>query len=400
MDIRRFRPDRPPVVLLGGLNVARAAGVAGIPVIVASSNADNPAFHSRYCAGRLVLGASPAEELARFGERLSSHLGKPLPLFYGNDDVLELVLDNRGRLGSYYRFVLNDAEVAAAMFDKERFDSFMSARGLPVPRRLAWDDLAGFAHAVAVKPKVKVNFEASGMSAFLGSKARIFESGRAVLAEPFAREHRDALLFQEYIPGDERSIWSFHGYADAYGRLLAWFIGRKIRTWPPIHGYSCYLELAHNDAVAALGREFVARAPLKGVFKIDFKQHADTGRWVALEVNARSTLWHYLGAANGVNLTAIAYDYLVHGATPPAPPPYRTEYRWHSARLDWLAFRELRRRRKIDARAWLSSLATPRVYDLFSWRDPKPFLARGLQRVAGRLPRSTGRFTRWLFSAS
>ncbi len=29
--------NRPPVVLLGGLNVVRALGMAGIPVLIASS---------------------------------------------------------------------------------------------------------------------------------------------------------------------------------------------------------------------------------------------------------------------------------------------------------------------------------------------------------------------------
>src|SRR6185436_19899149 len=44
-----------PAVLLGGLNVTRALGLGGVPVIVASVQADNPAFASRYCVERLLL---------------------------------------------------------------------------------------------------------------------------------------------------------------------------------------------------------------------------------------------------------------------------------------------------------------------------------------------------------
>src|SRR5687767_631650 len=180
MDIRDFHPERPPVVLLGGLNVARAAGLAGIPVIVASDDPDCPALRSRYCSGRVIL-KDPAEDLLRLGERLSSHLGRPVPLFYGNDDTLDLLLANRGRLGAYYRFVINDADVAGALLDKARFDPFMRARGLPSPRVLEWRELGGFDRPVIAKPKVKLGFESSALHAFLSGKARMFKSGSAAL---------------------------------------------------------------------------------------------------------------------------------------------------------------------------------------------------------------------------
>ena len=44
-----------PVVLLGGLNVVRALGLAGIPVIIASSARSTPSMASRYCAGVIEL---------------------------------------------------------------------------------------------------------------------------------------------------------------------------------------------------------------------------------------------------------------------------------------------------------------------------------------------------------
>ena len=44
-----------PVVLLGGLNVVRALGLAGIPVIIASSERRTPSMASRYCSGVIEL---------------------------------------------------------------------------------------------------------------------------------------------------------------------------------------------------------------------------------------------------------------------------------------------------------------------------------------------------------
>ena len=52
--------DRIPVVLLGGVNLVRALGLAGIPAIVATAKEDEPALASRYCTARCVI-PSPAQ---------------------------------------------------------------------------------------------------------------------------------------------------------------------------------------------------------------------------------------------------------------------------------------------------------------------------------------------------
>lgn len=407
LDLRHFRRDRPPVVILGGLNLTRATGRAGIPVIVASADAASRAFPSRFCDARVLLppleSAGAVETLLRLGERLAGALGRSVPLFYGDDDYLNLVLQNRGRLAQYYRFIVNDPEVAAALLDKERFDAFMRSRGLPVPRMLEWDELAAASGPVLVKPKVKMAFDDSPVYLRLlgrAGKARLFESPQKVLAEPLARSLKDELIFQEYIPGDDRQIWSFHGYADEASRVLAWFIGRKIRTYPPLTGVSTYLELAHHDELAEIGHQIVAQAPLKGALKIDFKQDPRSGRFVMLEVNARFNLWHYLAAANGLNLPGVAYHYLLTGKRPSGLAPARTAFRWLNLRLDYHAYRDLAARGELSLWRWLGSLAASRkVYDVFAWSDPLPSIHLWMRRM-NSVPRATARLTRWLFTAS
>ena len=408
IDLRRFRPDRPPVVLLGGLNVARATGLARIPVIVASTDAACPVFASRHCDSPLLLPpleqpAAVVETVMRLGERLANALGCAVPLFYGDDDYLNLILQNRGRLAQYYRFILNDPEVAAALLDKERFDAFSRSRALPVPRTLEWEELEAIPGPVLVKPKLKLGFEQSAIFVRLlgrAGKARVFATPQQVLADPLARSLRHDLLFQEYIPGDDRQIWSFHGYADEESRVLAWFTGRKIRTYPALTGVSTYLQLAHHDELAAIGQRIVARTPLKGVFKIDFKQDPRTGQFFMLEVNARFNLWHYLAAANGLNIPCVAYDYLLHGKVPAAAPRPRSSLRWLSLRLDYRAYRDLASRGELSLWRWLASLATSRkVYDVFAWSDPLPLVRYWVRRMH-RVPRVTARLTRWLFTAS
>jgi predicted ATP-grasp superfamily ATP-dependent carboligase len=408
LDLRRFRAERPPVVVLGGLNVTRACGLAGLPVIVAAAEPESPAFLSRYCTGAALLPPldqpdAVGEKLVRLGERVAGGLGRKVPLFYGNDDYLNVMLQNRARLSQHFRFLVNEPEVAAALIDKERFDAFTRARSLPVPRMLHWDEAAACEGPVLAKPKVKIAYEQTAVYLRLfggAGKARVFASGRELAANPLAFALRGELVLQEYVPGGDREIWSFHGFADERSRVMAWFTGRKIRTWPALTGQSSFLELAHHDGLAALGHQIVAQAPLKGVFKIDFKRDPRSGRFYMLEVNARFNLWHYLAAANGMSVPRVAYDYLLEGRRPPTPPRFGTAVRWLSFKHDRRAYRELAARGELGFWRWAASLAFSRkVHELFAWTDPLPWAGHWMRRLR-RLPRLTSRLRRWLFTAS
>jgi predicted ATP-grasp superfamily ATP-dependent carboligase len=417
LHARRFDAARPAAVVLGGLNVTRALGLAGIPVIVASTNPREPAFASRYCRGALRLPrldrAAALDSLMRAGEYLATSLaGRRVPLFYTNDDWQRLVQEHRALLSRHYALALNDAEIAAAVIEKDLFQPLAAARGLPIPRMLEWEALEHFERAVVIKPRTKFDWHVSPVFVRLfgrEGKACVFASGRALLADTAARELRDQLLIQEYVEGDDRQIWSFHGFCDETGVLLDCFVGRKIRTYPALTGMSSYLELAYDEDVAEVGRRIVSGLGLKGVFKIDLKRDALNGRLRLLEVNARYNLWHYLGAANGVNLPAVAYHYLVHGARPAGAARYGTTCRWLYLRYDWKAYRELAGRGELGFVRWLRSLAaTPLVYQLWAWNDPLPLfdllgrrLKSRLARLAARLASGLNtRLRRWRSTAS
>jgi D-aspartate ligase len=406
-DLRGCTPGAPPALLLGRLNLVRALGAAGIPTIVAASDPDEPVFASRHCSGSLLLPPleqrrAAAEALAAAGERLAGACRGPLPLYYGSDDALDLVLEHRDLLAPYFSVILNDEPVARALIDKQRFEDFARERGLPVPRALAWEELEACDEPVLVKPKAKIDWDRSRilLRLFGGvGKARIFPTGRALAGNSLARSLADDLLLQEYVPGDDRHLYTFHGYADENGEVLAWFVGRKLRTYPALTGMSSFLELTHEPALASLAQDLVKRMPLKGVFKMDFKRHPRDGSFRLLEVNARFNLWHHLGAANGLNLPQVAYDYLVNGRRP-ASQGYSCGHRWVWLRADYRAYRELSARGELGLAGWLWSLMrAPNVYELFSWSDPLPFLRVAMRRLK-RIPRLTQRMWRWLFTAS
>jgi D-aspartate ligase len=396
---KQFDPRRPPVLLLGGINLVRTLGLAGIPAIVASSDPHEPAFASRYCVGRCAIppfdsGEAVVDALVSLGDRLTVALGRRVPVMYGSDGALEVLHAHRERLQRYFLFLVSDRDIGRALNAKDAFARLAEDRALPVPRELSWDELERADHEVLVKPRVKIDWYGSTLRERLFNgegKARVFASGAQLRANPVACHYRDQLIFQEFIPGDDTCLWSYHGFADENGQVLASFVGRKIRTYPVGNGESAFIEMSEEPALEAVGRDVAAKLPLKGVFKMDFKRDPRDGRWLLLEVNARFNLWNYLGAANGVNLMQAAYDYLVDG-TAPAPLPVRNMYRWLSFQLDFKAFRELSSRGELGLGSWLYSLLDSRnLYNVFSWRDPLPWVMFWTSRFTRRGGRAAGR---------
>ncbi|TAK52131.1 MAG: hypothetical protein EPO25_14410 [Gammaproteobacteria bacterium] len=410
----RERPKvrRPPVLLVAGPVLVRTLGIAGIPLIVAASDATAPEFYSRYCNSRQILAARDQPEallrdLIAAGDQLVARFGQRLPLMYGDDFMLELVCAHRRLLAERYLFLLPDPDVASALLAKDCFQEFARVRQLPVPRGLCWQELADCGSPVLVKPRSKSDWKHSALRECLftgDSKAIVLASGCEAARQPLIARHRDKLLFQEYIPGDDRQLWSYHGYADEQGRVLAAFLGRKLRTSPPLTGESSFIELMHDEARTAFGRQLVERLPLKGPFKLDFKTDSRTGTHALLEVNARFNLWHYLGAVNGINLMQVAYDHLL-GARPPGPRPYTTTRRWIYLRYDVRAYRALAARGELSLAGWITSILSSRtVYNLFAWNDPMPLLMSWVQRLFVRARRVPGLVVqvlkRWRSTAS
>jgi len=395
---REFARGRPPVLLLAGPVLVRTLGIAGIPLIVASTDATASAFSSRYCGGRCVLASKDDPDallcdLLEVGDRLSAQFGRRIPLMYGDDFFLEFIVTHRQPLAERFLFMLPDPHTADALIAKDRFQEFALERGLPVPRSVPWENLAVTALPVLAKPRSKSHWRDSELRErlFIGdSKAVVFPTGREAALQPLIERNRNQLTFQEYVCGDDRQLWSYHGFASDQGKVLASFLGRKLRTSPPVTGESAFIELMHDDERAMFGRQLSERIPLKGPFKIDFKTDSRTGSHALLEINARFNLWHYLGAVNGINLMQIAYDYLLDGGEP-GPRAYSTSKRWVCLRNDFRAYRAMAALGELSFVRWVASiLSTNIVYNIFAWNDPAPLLMTWLNRFARKARKALG----------
>lgn len=386
IDYRKLKPGRPPVVVLGGLSQVWPLGFADIPVIIATSDLKNPALASRYLCGYCLLPSKTQEKataiarLLRMGSELCYFTKSKIPLFCGNDDDLALTYEFRNSLMQNYFAIGNDPDFGLSLLEKDRFHALAREHGLPVPRVYNWDSddtLAGIEHPVIVKPRRKEMWNHAPVFRTLfdtKGKAKLFLNGGELVAQPGLAAMKDQIIIQDYIPGDDSGIYSFHGFSDDQSELLEWFCGRKIRTFPKLTGESSFIELTKDKELFRIGRDIVRTLGLRGVFKMDFKKDMRDGQFYLLEINARFNLWQYLGAVNGVNIPRVAYEYIVHGSRP-SPSVYHTKYKWQDFVFDYHAYRELAALGELNFWQWLESMLTTRhVQDIFLWKDPAPFV--------------------------
>jgi predicted ATP-grasp superfamily ATP-dependent carboligase len=326
----------PPAVVAGDLTLVRPLGWYGIPVVAVTADPDDLTLRSRYVEGHcLVPGFTQQHELGTvralcdLGRRLFQAVGRRVPLLYGQDSQLELLYRHREALEEHFLFVLNENALGWSLHDKGRFFPLCEAAGVRAPRTVVPAEREDHERAIQqlrapllVKPAREDQLEAHPGRADgrQGQGARVRRRPR-LLGHPAWHELKDQLVVQEYIDAPVTELYSFHGFATRDGRLLASFCGRKLRTYPAVAGESALLELVLDPEVETAGRTVVDKLGVRGPFKVDLIRDQRNGQLYTLEVNARFNLWHHLGAAHGVNLPLVAYEYLVDDYSPPSRRP-------------------------------------------------------------------------------
>jgi D-aspartate ligase len=374
----------PPAVacVMGDMDLLRPLVLAGVPCAVVT-RAGSPSLYSRYAQSRLVWDDCSkntevlVDALVHFGQTQSE---RPV-LFYEEDAQVLFVSRHRERLAQAFRFVIADAQLVEDLLDKGRFQQLAERFEFPVPagRRFkpAFVDPTdvGVAFPLIVKPLTRLE---PWNNVFGLRKAIYVENAQALRSLwPQLCAVRLELLAQEFIPGAEERIESYHCYVDERGGIAGEFTGRKIRTYPVCYGHTSALEITDADDVRRNGRAIVERLALTGVAKLDFKRDP-RGDLRLLEINPRFNLWHHAGAVAGVNIPALVYADLVGTQRPPVAHA-RAGVRWCRMWKDLPAARA----GGMPLRGWLPWALDCEAKSTLSWDDPMPLLRSTLHRVAG-----------------
>ncbi len=377
-------PQRPvQACVMGDADLLRPLVLAGISCAVVS-RPGTAALYSRYARSRLCC-----DDFSRDIERLVDQLlrfGKaqrdPPVLFYEEDAQLLLVSRFRERLAQTFRFTVADAKLVEDLVDKARFQTLASRHDLPVPPARCFHPAAfdpidlQLRFPIVLKPLTRVQRWDDVFGLRKALAAGNGEELRALWPQLVTLDVE--LLAQEFVPGPEAQIESYHCYVDRSGGIAGEFTGRKIRTCPAEFGHTTALEITDAADVKHQGRVIAERIGLTGVAKFDFKRDGG-GKLHLLEINPRFNLWHHPGAVAGVNIPALVFADLT-GAKRPRALQARAGVRWCRMWKDFPAARAM----GMPLAQWLVWLWRCETQSNLSWDDPTPLARAALHRLIGR----------------
>jgi D-aspartate ligase len=376
------------------LSVVRSLGRAGLKVVVAATGSDAAVLRSRYVERFEHLPEIDDRSIGFYLPSLVRPGDRPFLMATGDQDAM-LVAKHRERLAERFCFVSPPLEALEGIVDKARLYTTARAHGIPHPAFHVVSETPDIDEAIArvatpcyVKPAL-----AHEWRRFRRGKLQRADSPaelRRILAEFVAL--RLTAIPIEIIPGDDGEVHSVTTYIDRHGRPVAWRTKRKIRQFPVDAGDGCAQEITDEPAVAELGLRLLAICGHRGPATVEFRRDSRDGRFVLMEINARTILGQEMIARSGLDAALLAY-HDARGLELPATGAARP-VRWIFFGPDFRAFKELHKRGAITTWQWLKSLMACRSYAYLALDDLGPWLARIAmwigRRARGRSRRAPG----------
>lgn len=254
-----------------------------------------------------------------------AHRGTALLLASCADGYTVLLARHRAALEPFYHFACPALQTVLNLGRKEAFYRACDAHGLAHPQTVVCTAAAHtglrlpFGFPAIVKP---ANSAAYWNCSFPHKKKVFLARGRAELEAIadaiYASSYRDALIVQEYIPGDDSCMRVVNAYCGRDGRVQLLAVGQPLleeQTPEGIGNYAAILTGPSLNDPALLGplRDFLQAVGWRGFANLDVKRDPRTGVYHLFELNPRQGRSSYYATAAGCNLARFLVRDLLEG---------------------------------------------------------------------------------------
>lgn len=388
-------PERPAVILglaAAGLAPLRALGAMGVPCLgIWRDPRLEIGRHSRHLLRSLRVSASPdhAELLGALDE-LTAPWRRASPVLVPASDLYAAFIDDmQEELGARYTIRCSERRLHSALVDKAATIDVCTEAGVPIPRSLALEApgdvqavCSDFRFPVIVKPRRSHGIPFPGKNFVADTKddlVAFFERHAGLLGQAVA---------QEVVPSGDGRIVQTISYSGRDGKVLAVASMRKLRQWPPDYGVTSLGRSEWIPGIVSQATHFLEDIGYRGFASVEFAEHAESGRYLLLEVNPRLNLPVQLALDSGVDLIGTAWREMSGSGPVEAVPSRQIDgVHWIDLHRDVLSLVHKHRRGRIGLAEWVRSVARVSSHASFDWRDPVPWLAslRALARDLAEL---------------
>ncbi len=363
---------------LTGLQTARILADNGVPVIGFAEDLDHFCTKTNTCE-KVLQSGTMSDELIENLIKLGNELEQKAVLYPCQDASVLLVSQNREKLKPYYHISLPSNETVELLMNKPRFYDFAQKENLPVAKFFILKERKDALEAVdkldfpcVLKPhmrspkwekntKLKA-FKVMNVDEFLETYDKICEWS-------------DILMIQEWIDGDDTSLYSCNSYYNKNSESLADFTAKKLRQWPILTGNTSLGVDVLDKMVLDVTTELFKKVDYVGLGYVEIKKDIKTGKYYIIEPNiGRPTGRSALAEACGVDLIYTMYCDCLGLPLPDSRTQELKNVKWIHLRTDLLSAYNYWKKGKLTFRDWLKSMTGKKFYAVISLKDPVPFL--------------------------
>jgi D-aspartate ligase len=387
------------------LGIVRSLGRMGVKVYGIDSDPDAYGLKSRYCAGRFSFDFDRAEasEAYEFLCRVADQVGGR-PVLIPTFDTRNLFLEKYAeQLSERYVFARQPPGVTSRLYSKRSMYHLCKELGVPTAETLfpaTREEVVQFLDKVQF-PLVLKAIDGDRLQRRAGVSLVIARDAKELL-EAFDRIDEPGhpnLMLQEYIPGEDDTIWMFNGYFNQASDCLFGITGKKIRQHPIHTGMTSLGICLPNEMVHANTLKIAKAVGYRGIIDIGHRYDRRDGGYKVLDINPRiGATFRLFVDRHGTDVIRALYLDLTGQSVPQAAPDWGRK--WMVEDKDIVSCWHYRREGTLRFLPWLRSYRGVKESAYFAWDDLRPSLSfvgsflvklvggawRSLARTLGLLP--------------
>jgi D-aspartate ligase len=405
----KLRDTSLPVLVLqmqhhGALGAMRSLGRLGVQVYGVHPTRRPVASFSKYCRKvfALDLDRTAPDQCVDSLRAIARGIGSLPLLMPTNDESALFVARNASQLQDHFLFPANSVHVVWSLYNKKAMYLLAKQLSIPTPDTVfpeSRKDVLEFCERARfpVMLKASDNIRTSRRA---GRKMVIARSRDELIGQYHAMEDRSdpSLMVQEYIPGNDDSVWMLNGYFDEHAECLFSITAKKIHQTPVYTGMTALGVCLPNPAIESATKTLARAVGYKGILDIGYRYDARDGMYKLLDVNPRlgATFRLFVGH-NGLDVTRAQY---LHFTGQPVPVSSICSGRkWILEDADLVSCIQYYRDGVLSLREWLGSYRGLKECAWYAADDIMPFL-RICSSFAMRVFRKILRKTRVLFRSA
>lgn len=311
-----------PLLFAGDYNVYSVARAFhkeyGIKVTDYGKFYSGPCVASKIIDYRVEEKADEKETFVKLvNEFAEEHADKKVLLIGCGDSYVELASANKSLLRENVVAPYIEADLMHKLIDKEKFYGICDEVGISHPRT--------FVHKKSMGVDIKLPFEApyivkpaNGIEYWkhpFSTQKKVYkldthDEFQSVLKDIYGAGYDDALIVQEFIPGDDTNMRVLTNYSDRNAKVKMMCLGHVLLEEHTPHGIGNHAVIitVQNRELEEQFKYLLESINYVGFSNFDIKYDPRDGKYKAFEINTRQGRSNYYVTGAGANIAKLLVD--------------------------------------------------------------------------------------------